>query len=97
MNFSISRTFLKFFFLKKFQDLKSQYDEAIKTIEGLEDEVSNLKDEHEDKMVEAGKDYEERVAFLLKQLTNKTLANTSNPGASGTGNDLVDTVKDADI
>ena len=48
-------------------------------------------------MVEAGKDYEERVAFLLKQLTNKTLANTSNPGASGTGNDLVDTVKDADI
>ena len=50
-------------------------------------------------MVEAGQDYEERVAFLLKQLTNKTLANTSNPGgASGTGNDLVDNgVKDADI
>ena len=47
-------------------------------------------------MVEAGKDYEERVAFLLKQLTNRAIANTSNPGGAP-GNDLVDNVKDADI
>ena len=47
-------------------------------------------------MVEAGKDYEERVAFLLKQLTNRAIANTSNPGGAS-GNDLVDNVKDADI
>ena len=58
-------------------DLKAQYDEAIKTIEGLEDEINGLKYEHEEKMVELGKDFEERVSYLLNQLTNKDSQDSS--------------------
>ena len=67
------------------KELKALYDEAVKNTEALEDEIANLKDDHQDQMMEAGKDYEERVAFLLKQLTSR-----------GSKNDDSD-IKEADI
>ena len=55
-----------------YDELKVLYDEAIKNTEALEEEITDLKDDHHEQMMESGKDYEERVAFLLKQLTSKT-------------------------
>ena len=72
--------------LSMYNELKVIHDEAMKNTEALEDEIANLKDEHEDQMMESGKDYEERVAFLLKQLTSKSSLN---------GGD--DSIKEADI
>lgn len=66
-------------------DLRSMYDEAIKNVEALEEEITDLKDEHSEKMVELGKEYEERVTVLLRQLTSK----------SGSGNS--DDIKDSEI
>ena len=34
--------------------------------------IYNLKEDHEEQMVEAGKDYEDRVAYLLKQMTSRS-------------------------
>merc|ERR1711884_570618 len=48
------------------------YEEAVKNTQALEDEIINLKEDHEEQMLEAGKDYEDRVAYLLNQLTNKS-------------------------
>ena len=70
---------------------KAMYDEAVKSIESLEDEINGLKDEHEHKMVEAAQEYEERVTLLLKQLTGRI--NNSNVGTSS----LEDSMKDSDI
>ena len=53
-------------------EIKVLYDEAIRNTEALEEEITNLKDDHQEQMMESGKDYEERVGFLLKQLTSKT-------------------------
>ena len=72
--------------LSMYNELKVIHDEAMKNTEALEEEIANLKDEHEDQMMESGKDYEERVAFLLKQLTSKSGLN---------GGD--DSIKEADI
>ena len=72
--------------LSLYNELKVIHDEAMKNTEALEEEIANLKDEHEDQMMESGKDYEERVAFLLKQLTSKSGLN---------GGD--DSIKEADI
>ena len=55
-----------------YNELKLLHDEAMKNTESLEEEIANLKEDHEEQMMESGKDYEERVAFLLKQLTSKT-------------------------
>ena len=44
----------------------------MKNTQALEDEIINLKEDHEEQMLEAGKDYEDRVAYLLNQLTNKS-------------------------
>ena len=65
---------------------KAMYDEAVKSIESLEDEINGLKDEHEHKMVEAAQEYEERVTLLLKQLTGRI--NNSNVGATGILNEV---------
>merc|ERR1719225_635208 len=65
-------------------EIKVLYDEAIKNTEALEEEITALKDDHHEQMMESGKDYEERVAFLLKQLTSKNGLNS-------------DSVKDTDI
>ena len=69
-----------------YNELKLLHDEAMKNTESLEEEIANLKEDHEEQMMESGKDYEERVAFLLKQLTSKTGIN---------GGD--DSIKEADI
>ena len=55
-----------------YNELKTLYEEAVKNTQALEDEIINLKEDHEEQMVEAGKDYEDRVAYLLNQLTNKS-------------------------
>ena len=55
-----------------YNELKSLYEEAVKNTQALEDEIINLKEDHEEQMLEAGKDYEDRVAYLLNQLTNKS-------------------------
>ena len=52
--------------------MKTLYEEAVKNTQALEDEIINLKEDHEEQMLEAGKDYEDRVAYLLNQLTNKS-------------------------
>lgn len=56
-------------------DLRSMYDEAVKNVEALEEEITDLKEEHSEKYVELGKEYEERINVLLRQLTTKN----SNP------------------
>ena len=55
-----------------YNELKTLYEEALKNTQALEDEIYNLKEDHEEQMVEAGKDYEDRVAYLLKQMTSKS-------------------------
>lgn len=55
-----------------YNELKTLYEEAVKNTQALEDEIINLKEDHEEQMLEAGKDYEDRVAYLLNQLTNKS-------------------------
>ena len=55
-----------------YNELKTLYEEALKNTQALEDEIYNMKEEHEEQMVEAGKDYEDRVGYLLKQMTNKS-------------------------
>ena len=54
-----------------YNEIKVLYNEAIKNTEALEEEITNLKDEHEEEMVEHAKDYEERLFMLLNQLTSK--------------------------
>ena len=52
------------------QEVKHLYDEAVKNTNALEDEIGQMKVEHSEEMLRSGKEYEERVQLLLKQLTS---------------------------
>jgi kinesin family protein 4/21/27 len=54
------------------KEIKHLYEEAVKNTEVLEEEISNLKDEHYDKLHQVGRENAEYMALLLKPLTSST-------------------------